>query len=86
MNLGTIDKLQVQEPQTTHIYWGRPQIETNLFVQFGEPSNKKKSVRPCKTSYHEKDKKQNKKDGPPRISYISKRIHLLTERRALQQI
>jgi hypothetical protein len=58
MNLGTIDKLQVQEPQTTHIYWGRPQIETNLFVQFGEPSNKKKSVRPCKTKRQETEQER----------------------------
>jgi len=43
MYLRTIAKLQVLEPQATHIYWGWSQIETNLFVQFGEPSNKKKN-------------------------------------------
>jgi hypothetical protein len=43
MYLRTISKLQFLEPQTTHIYWGWSQIETNLFVQFGEPSNKNKS-------------------------------------------
>jgi hypothetical protein len=43
MYLRIIAKLQVLKLQTTHIYWGWSQIETNLFVQFGEPSNKKKS-------------------------------------------
>jgi len=34
---------------------------------------------------HQKDKKQNKKDQP-RISYLIKRIHLLMEKRTLQQV
>jgi hypothetical protein len=73
MYLRTIAMLQV-DPKLRQIY-----------MSSSENLQTKRRVKPCKIGYHQKDKKQNKKNQP-RISYISKKIHSLTERRTLQQV
>jgi hypothetical protein len=60
MYLRTIAMLQV-DPKLRQIY-----------ISSSENLQTKRRVKPCKIGYHQKDKKQNKKNQP-RISYISKK-------------